>query len=77
MATVINNPRPMVDRSEVVETRSGAGFVLGVIAAIILGILLLAYAVPALRSANRSTLNVPDRINVDVNGSGSTGTQAQ
>jgi hypothetical protein len=81
MATVINNPRPIVDRGEVVESRSGAGFVVGVIVAIILGVLLLAYAIPALR-ANRS-VNIPDRINVDVNGagtgtsSGTTGTTAQ
>ncbi len=76
MATVINNPRPMIDRTEVVESRSGAGFVLGVILAIVLGVLILAYAVPALRNSNGTSVNVPERINVDVNGAGS-GTTAQ
>ncbi len=56
----------MTDRTEVVESRSGAGFVVGVILAIILGVLLLAYAVPALR--NRSS--IPNRVNVNVNGAG-------
>ncbi len=73
MATVINNPRPLVDRSEVVESRSGAGFVLGVLAAIILGVLILAYAIPALRNSTGTTVNVPDRINLDVNGAGTSG----
>jgi hypothetical protein len=79
MATVINNPRPiidrreiLVDRGEVAESRSGAGFVLGVLAAIVLGILLLAYAVPAFRSSRGNTVNVPSKINLDVNGAGST-----
>ncbi|GAC1413258.1 MAG: hypothetical protein NVSMB66_4680 [Candidatus Doudnabacteria bacterium] len=80
MATIINNPRPVVDRRDMlvdrgeVESRSGAGFVLGVLAAIILGILLLAYAVPALRNGRGRSVNVPNKVNLDVNGSGSTTT---
>lgn len=86
MATIINNPRPVVDRRDMlvdrgeVESRSGAGFVLAVLAAIVIGILLLAYAVPALR--NGRTSSVPNRINSSVNSTtttpySGTGTTAQ
>jgi hypothetical protein len=74
MATIINNPSDAgrINRVERVERTesSGTGFLVGVILAILLGILLLAYGLPNFRRA--SNVNVPDTINVDVNG-GSTG----
>ena len=73
MATVINNPNPnpsYAERPVLTETRerSGVGFIVGLVLAVILAILLLAYGIPALRNnTNDSGVNVPDRINVDVN----------
>lgn len=91
MATIINNPPTnrvdRVDREVVDRTNSGVGWVLGLIVILAAVLLLLYYGIPALRSASHSaTVNVPDHINVDVNGgsgsgtgttSGSTGTTAK
>ncbi len=88
MATVINNPTPTMSRREVVvdrdsDSRSGAGFVLGVILAVILGIIILAYAIPALRNSTRGNgVNIPSRVDLNVNGgttggTSGTGTTAQ
>ena len=53
MATVINNPNPnpsYAERPVLTETRerSGVGFIVGLVLAVILAILLLAYGIPAL-----------------------------
>jgi hypothetical protein len=72
MATIINNPSDAgrISRVERVEHResSGTGFLVGVILAILLGILLLAYGLP--NFSRTTNVNVPDRVNVDVNGGG-------
>jgi len=63
MATVVNNPTPARD------TDSGMGFFVGLLVVIILAVLFFVYALPALRNSGSggTNLNVPDRINVDVN----------
>lgn len=50
MATVINNPTP--NATYAAETNSGMGFMVGIILAIILGILLLVYGLPAITGRN-------------------------
>jgi hypothetical protein len=70
MATVINNPGV----GTTTDSNSGAGFLVGALVFLVALILILYYGIPALRSAARSTsgasgaqINVPDKINVDVN----------
>lgn len=76
MATVINNPdtvhhtdrveRHVVERSE----GGGMGFLIGLLAIVILAVLFFVYALPALRNTGTrggTNINVPDRINIDVN----------
>ncbi len=67
MATVINNP-------DGASEGSGAGMVVGVLVAILVIVLFVLFAVPALRGVNRgSTINVPDKVDVNVNpGTGGT-----
>jgi hypothetical protein len=69
MATVINNPAPSATTE---SSSSGLGFLLGVIALIVFLFVVLYYGGPALRSMTRGAnsgaqINVPDKINVDVN----------
>jgi high-affinity Fe2+/Pb2+ permease len=62
MATIINNPDSNSGNS------GGAGLVVGVVLAIIIVFLFIAYALPALRRGNSGvTVNVPDKVNVNVN----------
>ena len=62
MATIVNNP----DRSY--EDFEGVGFLIGILVVILLGVLFFAYTLPSLRNNGSGTnINVPDRINVDVN----------
>ena len=64
MATVINNPDTS-DRS------GGLGVVLAVIVVIAVVIALLVYGLPALRNSNSqngTTIQVPDKVDVNVNG---------
>ena len=49
------------------DTASGMGFFIGVLVIIILGVLFFVYALPAIRDNGGTNVNVPDRINVDVN----------
>jgi hypothetical protein len=75
MATVIHNTTPRTRE----DTGSGLGVILAVILVIALAVLLFVFGVPALRgNYGGSTINVPDKINVDVGGSagGSTGGSA-
>jgi hypothetical protein len=75
MATVINNPNPQVERVErhVVDRGDdsrGMGFVVGLIALVLLAILLFAYGIPALRNAGQNTgpnINIPDQVDVNLN----------
>ncbi len=62
MATVINNP-------DNTGEGSGTGMVVGVLLAILIIVLFVLFAVPALRGVNRSgnTINVPDKVDVNVN----------
>ena len=69
MATIINNPTDAgrIDRAE--REGTGLGLLLGVILAILLGIMLLAYALPNLRNNSENPgINVPDRVDVNING---------
>ena len=64
MATIINNPSGEQD------TTGGAGLIIGIVVAIILFFIFIVYGIPALRGSTRSNstnINVPDKINVDVN----------
>jgi len=64
MATIVNNP----DHGHE-DSNTGVGFLIGILVVVLLGILFFAYALPSLRNAGSGTnVNVPDRINVDVNG---------
>ena len=64
MATVINNPPTPAS-----DAGSGMGFFVGLLVVIILAVLFFVYALPAIRNSGSSdtNINVPDRINVDVN----------
>lgn len=66
MATVINNPG-----TETVD--SGGGWVFAVIVAIVLVALFLLFGLPALNRSNSTspTINVPDSVDVNLQGSGS------
>jgi hypothetical protein len=85
MATIINTPSnagriDRVERVERTEGSSGTGFLVGVILAILLGILLLAYGLPNFRNSSAPAVNVPDSIDVNVApapGAGGAGTPAQ
>ncbi len=64
MATVINNP------GTTPESSSGFGFFAGVVLLIVFMVALLYYGLPALRrslSFGGTEINVPERIQVDVN----------
>ena len=62
MATIINNPDSGSGSS------GGIGLIIGVVAVIAVIALFFLYGLPALRnSGNGTTVNVPDRIQVDVN----------
>lgn len=64
MAVVVNTPT--TER----QTDSGAGFLVGIILLVLLAFALFYYGLPALRNASQGSgtnINVPDRINVDVN----------
>jgi len=73
MATVINNP----DSGG--RDGGGSGVIVGVIVAIIILVLFFLYALPAIRGTTKSgtTVNIPDKINVDVNQQPSGGTGGQ
>jgi hypothetical protein len=64
MATIINNP----DRS---DNAGGVGVLVGLLAIIILAVLFFVYGLPALRHSsapqNSATVNVPDKVDVNVN----------
>jgi hypothetical protein len=62
MATIINNPDSSSDGG-------GAGLVTGIIIAVVIVFLFLVFGLPAIRgNGNRgTTVNVPDKVNVDVN----------
>jgi hypothetical protein len=63
MATIINNPPENTDSG-------GAGLIIGIVMAIIIVFLFVAYALPALRKNNNNsgtTINVPDKVDVNVN----------
>jgi hypothetical protein len=60
MPTVINNPST--------ESGSGFGVVVSVVVILIVAILFFMYALPALRDRGGTQVNVPDRIQIDVDG---------
>jgi hypothetical protein len=66
MATVVNQPPNQ-------PSDSGMGFLIGIILLLIVGILLIYFGVPALRQqqpAAPTEIQVPDRIDVDINNGG-------
>ncbi len=70
MATVINNPSS--------DTGGGAGVLLGIIVAVIIITLFFVYALPGLRGLSRSggtNINVPDKVDINVNKSAGQQTQ--
>jgi hypothetical protein len=62
MATVVNQPPNQ-------PADSGMGFLVGIILILLVGVLLIYFALPALRQqpAAPTEIQVPDQINVDVN----------
>jgi len=63
LTTVVNNPSGGSDSG------SGAGFMVGILVLAVLAVLFFAYGLPALRqSAGGVRVEVPDQIDVDVNG---------
>jgi len=61
MATIINNP-------DTGSNSSSAGLIVGIVLAIIIIFLFIAYGLPAIRKQNSGTnINVPDRIDINVN----------
>ena len=68
MATIINTPSSQSPRSD-----NGMGFLLGVIVLIIFLVLIVYYGVPALKSSSSPQINVPGKIDVNVNNPGSGG----
>lgn len=68
MATVVNNPAPSSDSSG-----SGMGFLLGIIILILFVIGLLYLGLPHLRSGfgGGTQINIPDKVDVNVQGGGS------
>lgn len=69
MATIINNP----DSGTSDNASGGAGMLIGAIVLILILIIFFVYGLPAIRgsSTKGNTINVPDKVQVDVNGSGS------
>ena len=73
MATIVNNPPVSSSQggptAPAEHSDSGMGFFIGLLVVIVLGVLFFAYALPAMRSDNSggTNINVPDRINVNVN----------
>lgn len=62
MATIINNPGDGGNSS------GGVGLIIGVIVIIAVIALFLLYGLPAMRKNNNDTnINVPDKIQIDVN----------
>jgi len=64
MPTVINNPNPTPTTAD-----SGWGFAIGLIILVVLVILFFVYGLPAIRGENEKNnteINVPDRINVNL-----------
>ena len=59
MATVVNNPSG--------EQTSSLGLLLGVIVAIIALFAIFFYGIPALRSGAGTNINVPDKVDLNVN----------
>jgi len=61
MATIINNP-------DTGTHSSGSGMVFGILIAIIILAVFFIYALPSIRNAGSGTnINVPDRVDVNVN----------
>ncbi len=61
MATIINNP-------DSGSSSGGVGLIIGVIAIIAVIALFLLYGLPAIRKNNNdTTINVPDKVQVDIN----------
>ncbi len=62
MATIINNPG-----TTSTDSNNGMGLVLGVLLLLVVAFLFFVYGLPAItRSAGGTTLNVPDKVNVNV-----------
>jgi len=78
MATIINNPGGTTDANN--GTPAGMGFLLGIILLIVFLVFLFYYGIPALSRGIRSTapqVNVPGKIDVNVNTPQNGGTQPQ
>ena len=66
MATVINNP----DSGD--HSGGGAGMIIGAVILVLVLIIFFVYGLPAIRGTNKgTTVNVPDKIDVNVGGGGS------
>jgi len=65
MATIINNPPASGDGN----SSGGVGMIIGVVAVIAIIALFFLYGLPALRKSqnNDTNINVPDKIQIDVN----------
>ena len=61
MATIVNNPAPVAD------SNSGMGMVVGLIALFVFAYLFIMYGLPAIKQIGSPQINIPDKIDVNVN----------
>lgn len=61
MATVINNPNPGTS-----DSGGGMGFLAGIVLLVVVVFLFIIYGLPALRQSAGPQINVPDKVDVNV-----------
>ena len=61
MVTVVNNPAPVAD------SNGGMGMIVGLIALFIFTYLFIMYGLPAIRQVGSPQINIPSKIDVNVN----------
>ena len=71
MATIINNTSPTPESGADNGSGGGSGMLIGAIVLVLILIIFFVYGLPAIRgnggSNEGSTINVPDKVQVDVN----------
>lgn len=61
MATIVNNPAPAP------ESNGGMGMIIGLILFIVVLFIFFVYALPAIRHIGSPQINIPNKIDVNVN----------
>ncbi len=60
MATIVNTPAP-------VDSSGGSGMIIGFILLLVLLVVFFIYGLPVLRQSTSPQINVPDRVDVNIN----------